>query len=382
LAEFDPRGQAIVSTKVGRRLEPIAGAGAPVRHGFADAAPFEPVFDYSYDGVMRAFEDSRRRLRRERIDMLLVHDLGAMTHGEAHSARWSEFRDGGYRALRALRDGGAVAAIGLGVNEWQIAEAALDQLDFDVVLLAGRYTLLEQGALRSFLPLCAARGVSVIVGGPYNSGILAQARDARPARYNYDDAPAAVVERVRRLADVCDAFDTPLAAAALQFPLAHPQVRCVIPGMANADEVAQASANLRRRVPAGLWAALRDEGLLDAEAPVPAAAVEDDNGALPVILLNPKDNVLVCRRPIAAGERLIIDNMMLAAPMDIAMGHKLARRPLAPGDKVFKHGAPIGSMTALVARGGHVHLHNMCSDYIASHTRDAVGAGEDEGGSR
>jgi D-threo-aldose 1-dehydrogenase len=374
LAEFDPDGQAIVSTKVGRRLEPMNGNTAAVRHGFAQAAPYEPVFDYSYDGVMRAFEESQVRLQRERIDMLLVHDLGALTHGDGHSARWREFRDGGYRALRALRDGGAVAAIGLGVNEWEIAEAALGELDFDVVLLAGRYTLLEQSALTSFLPLCAARGVSVIIGGPYNSGILAQSPDARPAHYNYEAAPPAVIERVRRLAEICQAFDTPLAAAALQFPLAHPQVHCVIPGLASAEEVAAAGVHLRRNIPAGLWDALREQGLLAPGAPTPATPA--DGRASPMILLDPKDNVLVCRRPITAGDPLIIDSMMLNAPDTIEMGHKVARRPLAVGEKVFKYGAPIGSMFKAVARGGHVHLHNMRSDYIASHTRDAVGSGD------
>ncbi|HEX7759861.1 MAG TPA: aldo/keto reductase, partial [Caulobacteraceae bacterium] len=174
LARLDPMEKALVSTKVGRVLRPISDAAAGgVRHGFADAAPFEPEFDYSYDAVMRSFDDSRRRLRRERIDVLLAHDLGRATHGEDHDRRFAQFMDGGYRALRALRDGGGVGAIGLGVNETEVAERALAAGEFDVVLLAGRYTLLEQGALEGLLPLCAAKGVSLIVGGPYNSGILA-----------------------------------------------------------------------------------------------------------------------------------------------------------------------------------------------------------------
>ncbi|MEO8114733.1 MAG: aldo/keto reductase, partial [Phenylobacterium sp.] len=235
------------------------------------------------------------------------------------------------------------------------------------------YTLLEQGALESFLPLCARRGVAVMAAGPYNSGVLAQAPGAKSARYNYEAAPAAVVERVRRLAAVCAAFDTPLAAAALQFPLAHPQVRSVVAGFASAAEVAAAEGFLRHPIPAGLWDGLRAEGLLAASAPTPSGVGQTSS----LILLDPRDNVLVCSRPIAAGDALTIDGQAVVAPADIEVGHKVARRALAIDEKVFKYAAPIGSMREAVALGGHVHLHNMRSDYIASHTRDAVGGGDE-----
>ena len=371
LARLDPMERTLVSTKVGRTLRPIdETSAAGLRHGFAEAAPFEPEFDYGYDAVMRSFEDSRRRLRRERIDILLAHDLGRLTHGQDHPRRFAEFMQGGYRALRALRDSGAVGAIGLGVNEWEAAEEALVAADFDVVLLAGRYTLLEQGALDSFLPLCAARGVQVIVGGPYNSGILARgAGKAGPSRYNYEPAPAEVMERVRRLEAVCALFGAPLAAAALQFPLANPQVASVIPGLASAEEVSAARTLLDTPIPPELWQALRDQGLLHPAAPTPAI----QSKAGPLILLAEADNVMVCAGAIAAGDRLMIDGDVVIAPEDVPMGHKIARRALAADELVLKYGAPIGSMKVAAPRGAHVHSHNLRSDYIPSHGRDAAG---------
>ncbi len=173
LAELDPQRRVVVSTKVGRRLDPRPNADlSQARQGFVSPEPFESVFDYSYDAVMRSYEDSRARLRRD-IDVLYVHDLGRRAHGDQHPKLFAEFMEGGYRALRQLRDGGAVRAIGLGVNEWEVCEEALAHGDFDIMLLAGRYTLLEQGALDTFLPLCQRRKISIVVGGPYNSGILA-----------------------------------------------------------------------------------------------------------------------------------------------------------------------------------------------------------------
>uniref|UniRef100_B0T1C0 Pyridoxal 4-dehydrogenase n=1 Tax=Caulobacter sp. (strain K31) TaxID=366602 RepID=B0T1C0_CAUSK len=263
--------EAKVSTKVGRLLRPAPEVDpAAERHGFVGAAPFEPVFDYSYDGVMRSFEASLERLNRDHVEVLLAHDLGQATHGADDAARRRQFFDGGYRAMRALQDAGAVDAIGLGVNEWEICDAALDEADFDVFLLAGRYTLLEQTALDRFLPRCAARDVSIIVGGPFNSGVLVEG--VRPgAHYNYGPAPAEVLDRVGRLEAVCLAHATPLAAAALQFPLAHPQVASVIPGLSSPDQVRQALAWAAHAVPDALWDDLRSEGLLHPDAPTPRA---------------------------------------------------------------------------------------------------------------
>ena len=258
-----------VSTKVGRLLRPAPEADpAAERHGFVGAAPFEPVFDYSYDGVMRAFEASLERLKRDHVDVLLAHDLGPVTHGADDDARRRQFFDGGYKAMRRLRDSGAVDAIGLGVNEWEICDAALDEADFDVFLLAGRYTLLEQTALDHFLPRCAARDVSIIVGGPFNSGVLVEG--VKPgAHYNYGPASAEILDRVRGLEAVCQAHATPLAAAALQFPLAHPQVASVIPGLSSPAQVHQALAWAAHAIPDALWDDLRAEGLLHPDAPTP-----------------------------------------------------------------------------------------------------------------
>jgi len=261
------RPDAVISTKVGRVLNPIAPpAPGTERHGFVDGDPFEPEFDYSYDGVMRSFEDSLRRLGRSRVDILLAHDLGVVTHGADAPRHMQAFRDGGYRAMRALKDQGVVGAIGLGVNEWQVCEEALASCDLDTVLLAGRYTLLEQTALQSFLPLCETRGVSVIIGGPLNSGVLADGD-----HYDYGRVPEAVRERVRALKAVCADHGVSLAAAALQFPLAHPAVACVIPGMADAAQV-QVNASLYvSAIAPALWDDLKAQGLLDAAAPTPAS---------------------------------------------------------------------------------------------------------------
>jgi D-threo-aldose 1-dehydrogenase len=255
--------KVMLSTKVGRLLRPIAG-GPSVRHGFAEAAPFEPVFDYSYDAVMRSFEESCARLGRGKIDLLLAHDLGRVTHGEAHEAHYRAFMEGGYRAMRELRDSGAVRAIGLGVNEWQICEQAMADAEFDLFLLAGRYTLLEQGALDSFLPACAARDIGVIIGGPYNSGILAGG-----THFNYEPAPEPILAKVSRLKQHCTLHGVTLAAAALQFPLAHPQIVSVIPGMAGRRQVEEASRLMNTAIPAGFWSALREDGLLHPDAPIP-----------------------------------------------------------------------------------------------------------------
>ena len=263
-------GAARISTKVGRRLEPIEAPADAVRHGFAGAAPFEPVFDYSYDGVMSAFEASLARLGRERVDVLLAHDLGRMTHGDAHPAQLKTFLEGGYRAMVELREAGLAGAIGLGVNEWEVCLEASAHADFDVFLLAGRYTLLEQSALDSFLPSCAAKGVSVIVGGPFNSGILVEDAGAgAPLHYNYEPAPQAIVDRVARLRAVCRDHGVALPAAALRFPLAHPAVVSVIPGLASAEQVSQALGWLDAPIPAAFWRDLRQAGLLHDQAPVP-----------------------------------------------------------------------------------------------------------------
>lgn len=267
--EHGQRSQLVVSTKVGRLLVPRDGE-ARSDQGFIGGRAFDPVFDYSYDGVMRSLESSLERLRIDRIDVLLMHDIGARTHGEQrHADLFEAAMTGGYRAMRRLRDEGAVGAIGLGVNEAEVCVEALSRGDIDCFLLAGRYTLLEQGALDSLLPLCQERGASIIVGGPFNSGVLVEG-EGEPRHYDYGDADAEVLARVARIRAVCDAHAVPLPAAALQFPLHHPAVASVIPGARTGEEVEANVGWLETDVPEALFLDLRREGLLRPDAPIGA----------------------------------------------------------------------------------------------------------------
>lgn len=264
------RGAIQLSTKVGRLLEDCAPEEV-TPEAFVDVPQKRIVFDYTYDGVMRSYEASRGRLGVDDVDILLVHDVCVFSQGSqaASDAKVRELFDGGgYRALVELRDAGDIAAIGAGVNEWQVCEKLLGLGDFDAFLLAGRYTLLEQDALESFLPLCEKRDVGIILGGPYNSGILATG--AVPgAKYNYADAPEDVLERVRRIEAVCRAHGTPMIAAALQFVLGHPCVKTVVPGAVNAAEVCANVDLMEQEIPPGLWSDLKGECLIRADAPTP-----------------------------------------------------------------------------------------------------------------
>jgi D-threo-aldose 1-dehydrogenase len=263
----------VISTKVGRRLVPTGPQDARVgREGYFSARPFAPVFDYGYDSVMISHAESLERLDVPRVDVLLCHDIGRLTHGKAHAARVREFLDGGYRAMRELRESGAVRAIGLGVNEWEICVELLQQCELDCILLAGRYTLLEQPALEELLPMCVRRRVSIICGGPFNSGILAAgSRAGAQAHYNYAPPPAPVLERVRQLEALCQEYSVPLQAAALQFPLAHPAVASVVAGCVNAREARHCADMFAQLIPREFWQALHDRGLVDARAPLPAS---------------------------------------------------------------------------------------------------------------
>ncbi|WP_343521159.1 aldo/keto reductase [Sphingomonas sp.] len=272
LAELDPAQTAIVSTKVGRRLDPRPDADLTVaRQAFVSPEPYESVFDYSYDAVMRSYESSLARLRRDRIDILYAHDVGGFAHGDAHPRRFREFLDGGYRAMRELRDSGAVGAIGLGVNETAVCIEMLGEGEIDLIMLAGRYTLLEQDPLDDLLPLCEQRGVRLVVAGPYNSGILAKGvrHGGAIPNFNYEPAPPAIVERVGAIEDSCARHGVPLAAAALQFPLAHPQVASVVPGMGSVRQVEDALALMAQPIPVALWAELKEAQLIRRDAPTP-----------------------------------------------------------------------------------------------------------------
>lgn len=255
-------GEAIVSTKVGRLLEPVDNPGHE-RHGFVGGDPFRPLFDYSYDAVLRSHEESLKRLRRQRVEVLLAHDLGEATHGVEADRHMLDFLDGGYRAMTELKASGAIDAIGVGVNETAVVEHLLERVDLDVVLIAGRYTLLNQQAADRLFPICEAKGVKVIVGGPYNSGILARPGVARAeARYDYLAAPAEVIWRAEAIERVCDRFGVPLPAAALQFPNRHPAVNCVVAGFGSKREVGEAVERLATPIAEELWEALEEQGLV------------------------------------------------------------------------------------------------------------------------
>ncbi|RST31530.1 aldo/keto reductase [Sphingomonas ginkgonis] len=254
LALHNPDQRAIVATKVGRLLDPTDSRAAE-RHGFVDAPGFEPRFDYSHDGVLRSVEESRRRLRRERIDVLLAHDLGALTHGADHQRQLTTFLDGGYRALSDLKADGAVGAIGIGVNELAVCHELLDRVPLDVILLAGRYTLLEPDRALPLLDRCADTGTRVIIGGPYNSGILVEGSRSRTAHFDYGTAPLPVVAATGRLETVAREFGIALPAAALQFPLRHPQVASVIPGLVGRAQVEATLDYEAAAIPADFWRA-------------------------------------------------------------------------------------------------------------------------------
>lgn len=264
------REHLTLSTKVGRLLLDCA-PDEVTPESFVDVPQKRIQFDYSYDGVMRSHEASLERLDVAGVDILLVHDVDAISQGsaEASDARVRElFDQGGYRALSELREAGEIAAIGAGVNEWEVCERLLGLADWDTFLLAGRYTLLEQEALNSFLPLCVARDVGIILGGPYNSGILATG-PVPGAKYNYAPAPQPVLDRVARIESVCAAHGVRLIEAALQFPLHHPAVRTVIPGAMSVAEVEANATVFGAAIPASLWTDLKTEGLIRKDAPVP-----------------------------------------------------------------------------------------------------------------
>jgi D-threo-aldose 1-dehydrogenase len=264
-----PRDEYVISTKVGRLLKVCPPDQRTGIGKFFDTPSRQEAYDYSYDGVMRSFEASFERTGLDRFDILFCHDVDIFTHGskEASDARIEEFMKGGYYALLSLRDQGVIKAFGGGINEWQVCETLARRGDFDLFLLAGRYTLLEQEALSSFLPLCTERGIGIVLGGPYNSGILARGA-SDDAQYNYSNAPKAILDRVRRINAVCERHGVRMIEAALNFPLKHPAVVSVIPGGQSIDEVRANRDMIGREIPAALWSDLKSEGLMRQDAPV------------------------------------------------------------------------------------------------------------------
>ncbi|MFE4306367.1 aldo/keto reductase [Streptomyces sp. NPDC056891] len=258
-----PRDAYTVSTKVGRLLvpSPRGGPGDDLAHGFAVPATHRRVWDFSADGVLRSLEASLDRLGLARVDIALLHDPD--DHAE-------QALRGAYPALERLRGEGVVGAIGIGMNRSALPARFLRETDVDVVLLAGRYTLLEQDGLTELLPEAAARGRSVVIGGVFNSGLLSAPRPG--ATYDYAPAPQPVLDRALRLLAVTERHGVPLRAAALRFPFGHPAVASVLTGARSPEEVRDTVAQLRRPIPDALWDELRAEGLLDPETPVPVTA--------------------------------------------------------------------------------------------------------------
>ncbi len=257
-----PRGEFVVATKVGRLLRP--GAPPDPAQPFwrervvRDGLPVHPVFDFSYDGVMRSVEESLGCLGLDRVDILHIHDP---------DDHFEEALSGAYRALDRLRREGTVRAIGVGMNQVEMLVEFARRASVDCVLVAGRYTLLDCSALRELLPLCRDRGIAVIAGGVFNSGILASPRPG--ATYDYRPAPPAVLDRARRLEAFCARHGVPLLAAAMQFPLGHPAVAAVLLGCRSVEELEEDLRLFRVEIPAALWEDLRGAGLLPGDAPVP-----------------------------------------------------------------------------------------------------------------
>ena len=245
-----PREDFVLSTKIGRLLVPEAEGERYA--GMRDAEPVAIRYDYSFDAVRRSLESSLGRLGLDRVDILLCHDIDVWTHGDAQPGIFDTARKGALRALRTLREEGVVRAIGLGVNEWQVCSRVLDEMDVDCFLLAGRFTLLEQEPLDEFLPKCMQRNVSLIIGGPYNSGILAT-DERRRATYDYKPAPEALWQKAQAIRRMCESHGVDPRAAALQYPLRHPAVAAVIPGVWAVSEVEANLDLIAADIPDALW---------------------------------------------------------------------------------------------------------------------------------
>ncbi len=270
-----PRDSFLLSTKVGRLL--TASSNAPSsQHGYVDVLPFVQHYDYTGPGVRRSLEESLRRMDLARIDFVYVHDIDVATHGDDYPRRFRDMLDGALPALGRLKAEGTIGGYGLGVNDVEICRTTLRHADLDVVLLAGRYTLADQSALPELLPECVRRDVAVVLGGPFNSGILASGarpRDGSQPFFNYAPASPQMVAHVEAIERVCADFGVPLAAAALQFPIAHPAIACVLAGARSRAEFDDNAAMAQWVIPPSFWQALRDLSLVDATAPRPATPI-------------------------------------------------------------------------------------------------------------
>jgi len=255
-----PRDAHVISTKVGRLLEPIENPGGLDDEGFLVPATHRRVWDFSRDGILRSLTESFERLGLDRVDIAYLHDP---------DEHWVEVLETGYPTLAELRDQGLVKAIGAGMNQASMLADLVRETDVDVVMLAGRYTLLEQGSLDDLLPLCEERGVGIVAAGVFNSGLLSRPQPPSDAKYNYEPAPRELLDRARTIAAVCDRHGTTLPAAAIAFPLAHPAVVSVCLGARSAKQVQRNVTLYGEPIPAGLWSELKATRLLRADAPVP-----------------------------------------------------------------------------------------------------------------
>lgn len=269
LREQAPEAATVVSTKVGRlmtrqrpgRTLPPEAEKNPLDAGWQNGLPFREVFDYSYDAIMRSFDDSQQRMGRARMDILFVHDIGKLTHADAAGFHWTALtKGGGFRALADLRDAGLIGGFGLGVNEAEVVLDAMNEARLDCTLLAGRHTLLEQNA-DALLAKALDTGMAIVIGGVFNSGILA-AGNTGNRKFNYQDVPEAIASKVDRLAAVCNEFGVPLAAAAIQFPFRHSAVTSVLIGAKHPDRLRQNVDWFERPLPDELWQALENRGLI------------------------------------------------------------------------------------------------------------------------
>jgi D-threo-aldose 1-dehydrogenase len=267
-----PREQVLLSTKVGRILSAPTSRGGLEANILARTTsgglPFDHRYDYSYDGVMRSYEDSLQRLGMPRVDMLVIHDLDFSYHApELRVAAYlGQLATSGYRALAELKSSGLISAIGVGINELGMIPRFVDLFDIDFFLLALRYTLGEHSALDAEVPLCAEKGISIVIGAVFSSGLYATG-PVPGARFNYHEPSVAETERARRIEAVCTRHGVPLAAAALQFPLHHPSVASVIPGGFRPEHVISNIQHMRHEIPDALWAELKHERLIRPDAP-------------------------------------------------------------------------------------------------------------------
>ena len=254
-----PRDSFVISTKVGRVLEPFDGGGLDDA-GFLVPATHRRVWDFSADGVRRSLDSSLERLGLDRVDIVYLHDP---------DNHWQQAISEGLPALQSLKDQGVIRAVGVGMNQWQMPERLIREASLDYVMLAGRYTLLEQESLSSFLPLCLDRGVTVVSVGVFNSGLLARPEVPADATYDYSAAPTELISWARRIATVCQRHGAVLPQAALQFPFGHPAVKAIAVGARTPGEITENAALLADKVSPELWAELKSEGLLAPDVPTP-----------------------------------------------------------------------------------------------------------------